>query len=89
MEACEDQNAILPEVSNNFSNDESPSDSSDLPKETKDHLPPLPNIDKVEAILKYEFKNKCLLEEVFTYTSYPNDKWFSFKWLEYVEHQRI
>jgi len=67
MEVCEDQNVILQEVSNNFSNDESPSDCSDLPKETKDPLPRLPNIDEVEAIFKYEFKNKYLMEEAFTH----------------------
>ncbi|KAI4308355.1 hypothetical protein L6164_031438 [Bauhinia variegata] len=44
--------------------------------------PPLPSLDEVEAILGYTFKNKCLLEEAFTHSSYQ--KCFSYERLEYV-----
>ncbi|OIV95124.1 hypothetical protein TanjilG_21514 [Lupinus angustifolius] len=45
-------------------------------------LPPPPprNLDEVETILGYEFKNKCLLEEAFTHTTY--NKNFSYERLE-------
>ncbi|TKY50002.1 Ribonuclease 3 protein 3 [Spatholobus suberectus] len=85
MEACEDQNALLHEVSNNLcNNEESSSDSNDSPRETKDPLPPPPSLDGVESILGYEFENKCLLEEAFTHSSYPTEKCFSYERLEYV-----
>ncbi|XP_058781746.1 ribonuclease 3-like protein 3 [Vicia villosa] len=49
----------------------------------KDSLPPLP-LDEVEAIIKYEFKNKHLLEEAFTHKTYGADNGLSYKRLEYM-----
>ncbi|KAE9593663.1 putative ribonuclease III [Lupinus albus] len=49
----------------------------------KELLPPSPpprNLDEVEAILGYKFKNKCLLEQAFTHTTY--NKHFSYERLE-------
>lgn len=49
----------------------------------KDSLPPLP-LDEVEAIIKYQFKNKHLLEEAYTHKTYGADKGLSYKRLEYM-----
>ncbi|KAL5794142.1 hypothetical protein ACOSP7_002736 [Xanthoceras sorbifolium] len=43
----------------------------------------LPSFDELEEILGYKFKNKSLLEEAFTDSSYP-EKHFSYERLEYV-----
>ncbi|XP_027341669.1 ribonuclease 3-like protein 3 [Abrus precatorius] len=41
-------------------------------------------LEEVEAILGYEFKNKGLLEEAFTHSTYVGEKCFSYERLEYV-----
>nr|CDH30702.1 putative endoribonuclease dicer-like protein [Cercis chinensis] len=46
--------------------------------------PPPPCLEEVEAIIGYSFKNKSLLEEAFTHSSYERDKCFSYERLEYV-----
>ncbi|KAF9688275.1 hypothetical protein SADUNF_Sadunf02G0180700 [Salix dunnii] len=43
----------------------------------------LADLDEVEEIIRYEFKNKKLLEEAFTHASF-SDKCFSYERLEYV-----
>ncbi|KDP30782.1 hypothetical protein JCGZ_13725 [Jatropha curcas] len=43
----------------------------------------LPSLEEVEDILKYKFKDKNLLEEAFTDSSFP-DRLFSYERLEYV-----
>lgn len=73
MEAQQEQEALLQK-------EESPKQE----EETKDPRPPFPSLDEVEAILGYQFKNKCLLEEAFTHSSYHTDKCFSYERLEYV-----
>lgn len=49
----------------------------------KDSLPPLP-LDEVEAIIKYEFKNKHLLKDAFTHKTCGADNGSSYKRLEYL-----
>lgn len=43
-----------------------------------------PSLEEVEAILGYEFRDKRLLEEAFTDSSYSPENCFSFERLEYV-----
>ncbi|RDX73328.1 Ribonuclease 3-like protein 3, partial [Mucuna pruriens] len=81
---CEDQIAIVQEMLKNVFNDVPMNDSNKASKETKDLFPQPQSLNGVEAILKYEFKNKCLLEEAFTHASYPNEKCLSYERLEYV-----
>lgn len=43
-----------------------------------------PQLFEVEAILKYEFKNKQLLEEAFTHNTYDTENNLSYERLEYI-----
>ena len=43
----------------------------------------LPNLDEVEEIFGYKFKNRGLLEEAFTHSSFPSESG-SYERLEYV-----
>ncbi|AES71624.2 putative ribonuclease III [Medicago truncatula] len=46
--------------------------------------PPPPPLYEVEAILGYEFKNKHLLEEAFTHSTYGAEDDLSYEQLEYL-----
>ncbi|KAK9060422.1 hypothetical protein SSX86_021126 [Deinandra increscens subsp. villosa] len=46
--------------------------------------PPPPHLTEVEQIIKYDFKNKELLNEAFTHASYKTDDCLSYERLEYL-----
>ena len=88
MEAQEEQEELLQQedlnteavVPHDWPKEESPRHEIENEIEEADMYP----LEEVEAILGYEFKNKQLLEEAFTHSSYDIDKCFSYERLEYI-----